>query len=84
MMAWYWLLTKMTRAYVCDAGFEPIINLLLERYASAMLGQTLSKRWWDTTHPFHIANRELTVTHYDFHCMTGLKFYGAIINLEGE
>ena len=29
--------------------------------------------WWDTIHTFHIAEREMTVTPYDFHHMTGLN-----------
>ena len=39
--------------------------------------------WWDTIHTFHIVEREMTVTPYDFHHMTGLNFEGAIINLDG-
>ena len=44
VVAWFWLLTEETKAHVCDAGFEPVINLLHERSASAILVQTLSKR----------------------------------------
>ena len=45
--------------------------------------QCLIKRWWDTTHTFHIAKREMTMTPYNFYCMTGLSFKEAIINLDG-
>ena len=46
--------------------------------------QTLVERWWDTTHTFHIADWEMTITPHDFHCITSLWFDGALINLEGE
>ena len=45
--------------------------------------QTLAERWWDTTHTFHIVDRGMTMTPHDFHCMTGLRCDGALINLEG-
>jgi len=60
--AWYRVLTIETKAYIRVAGFEPIIHLLLERSASAILVQSLAERWWDTTHTFHIIDREMTVT----------------------
>ena len=82
--AWYRVLTAETRAHICVTGFEPIILLLPERFASAILVQTLAEKWWDTTHTFHIANREMTLTPYDFHRMTVLRCDGALINLEGE
>lgn len=44
----------------------------------------MSKRLWDTTHTFHIADRELIVNPHNFHRITSLRFDGAIINLEGE
>ena len=43
-----------TRAYIREASFEPILNLLLERSIGATLVQCLIERWWDTTHTFHI------------------------------
>ena len=55
-----------------------------ERSTSAVLVQTLAKRWWDTTHTFHIADREMTITPHDFHYMTGLQFAGVPISLEDE
>ena len=71
------------RAYIQEAGFKPILGLLLKRSASATLVQCLFERWWDTTHTFHIAEQEMTVTPYDFYCMTDLSFEGAIISLDG-
>jgi len=80
---WYNLLVPETRAYIQEACFEPILNLLPKKSTSATLEQCLIERWWDTTHTFHIAEWEMTVTPYDFHCMTSLSFKGAIINLDG-
>ena len=66
------------------ASFKLVIRLLPEGSASSILVQTLVERWWDTTHTFHIADREMMVTPYDFHWMTGLRFDGSLIDLEGE
>ena len=81
-MEWYNLLVLETRGYIQEAGFEPIIGLLLEKSGSATLVQCLIKRWWDTTHAFHIVEREMMVTPYDFYHMIGLSFEGAIISLD--
>ena len=82
--AWYRVLTAVTRAYIRVTSFKPIIYLLSERSTSAILVQSLVERWWDTTHTFHIANREMIVTPHDFHYMTSVRCDGALINLEGE
>ena len=84
MASWYRVLTTETRAYIYAMGFEPIIHLLPERSFSAILVQSLAKRLWDTTHTFHIADREMIVTPHDFHHMIGLRCNGALINLEGK
>ena len=77
-------LTPETRAYICATGFEPIIYLISERFTSSNLVKSLVKRWWNTIYTFHIVDREMIVTTHAFHCMTGLKCDGALINLEGE
>ena len=77
-------LTDDIKALVHAVDFEPIVHLLLESSASAVLEQTLAERWWDTTHIFHIAERGMTMSPYDFHLMTGLGFDSPIINLKGE
>ena len=79
----YNLLVPETKAYIQEAGFEPIIDILLEKSASATLVQRFIERWWDTTHTFHIVEREMTVTSYDFYYMIGLSFKGVIISLDG-
>ena len=79
----YNLLVPETKAYIREAGFEPIIDILLEKSASATLVQRFIERWWDTTHTFHIVEREMTVTSYDFYYMIGLSFEGVIIGLDG-
>ena len=55
-----------------------------ERSTSAVLAQTQAKRWWDTTHTFHIAGQEMTITPHEFPCVTGLQFDGVSISLENE
>ena len=42
--------------------FRLIIHLLPEGFTSGILVQALVERWWDITHTFHIARREMTVT----------------------
>ena len=84
MVAWYRVPTTETRAHIHAAGFEMIIHLLLKRLDSAILVQDLVETWWNITHSFHIANREMIMTPYDFHRMTGLRCDGALINLEGK
>ena len=83
VVEWYNLLVPKTRAYIQEASFEPILSLLLEKSANATLVQCLIKRWWDTTHTFHIVEWEMMVPPYDFDRMTNLSFKGAIINLDG-
>ena len=83
VVEWYNLFVPKTRAYIQEPGFEPIIGLLSEKSANATLVQCLIERWWDTTHTFHIAKREITVTPYNFYLMTSLSFEGNIINLDG-
>ena len=65
-MEWFNLLAPETRSYVREAGFEPIIDLLLEKFVSATLVQFLIERWWDTTHTIHIFELKMTMTPYDF------------------
>ena len=77
VVEWFNLLVPKTRGYIWEVGFEPIISLLPEMFASATLAQCLIERWWDTTHTFHIAEWEMTMTPYDFYRMTSLSFKGA-------
>lgn len=83
MVEWFKLLALETRGYVREVGFKPIISLLPEKSVSTTLAQYLIERWWDTTHTFRIAKRQMTVIPYDFYCMTSLSFKGAIISLNG-
>ena len=84
VLVWYSVLTEETRGHIYAASFELIVHLMPKRSTSAVLAQTLAERWWDTIHTFHIAGWEMTITPYDFHCMTGLRFGGASISLEDE
>ena len=58
--------------------------LLLESFASDVLGQVLAERWWDTTRTFHIVEREMTMTPHDFHRMTELIASSLAFTLESE
>ena len=84
VLVWYNILTEETRGHIQATGFEPFICLMPKRSASAVLVQTLAERWWDTTHTFHIAGREMTITPYEFHRMIGLRVDGVSISLEDE
>ena len=84
VVEWFNMLAPKTRGYIRDAGFQPIVNLILEKFASATLVQCLIERWWDTTHTFHITEREMRVTPYDFYRMIDLSFEGAIISLDSR
>ena len=78
----YNILTEETLGHIRATGFEPVIRLMLERSANAVLAQTLAEWWWDATHTFHIANWETTITPHDFHHMTSLWFDRVPISLE--
>jgi len=82
VVEWYNLLVPETKAYIREASFKAILSLLSERSTSAILVQCLIERWWDTSHTFHIVEREMTVTPYDFHRITSLSFEGPIVNLD--
>lgn len=84
LFAWYRALTKDTKALVSMAVFKPVMCLLSESSASGILVQALAKRWWDTTHTFHITRTAMTVTPHDFHQKTSLRSNRAIINLKSE
>lgn len=73
-----------TQGHICMAGFESVVHLMPKRSAHVVLAQTLAERWWDTTHTFHIAGQEMTITPHDFHHMIGLRFDGVLISLEDE
>ena len=83
-MDWYKSLRAETKALVREAVFEPLMCLLLEIFASGVLGQVLAERWWGTTHTFRIVEREMTMTPQDFHRMTELTTSGLAVTLEGE
>lgn len=84
MAEWYGAFTVKTKAHIRAVGFEPIIHLLLKRFASTILVQYLAERWWDSTYTFHIADKEMTVSSRDFHHLTSLRYDGVVIILEGD
>lgn len=81
---WYQTLMAKTRELVNASGYGPLICLLPAGAANNILVQALPKRWWDTTHTFNIAKREIIVTPYDFHRMNCLRSNGPIINLKDK
>lgn len=84
MAAWYKVFTMKTRAFILVVSFKLIIHLLPKRSTNAILMCSFDERWWDITYTFHIADREMTMTPHDFHCMTSLRCDEALINFEGE
>ncbi|KAK9996768.1 hypothetical protein SO802_021454 [Lithocarpus litseifolius] len=84
VLVWYNIFTEETQGHILVAGFELVIRLMPKRSANIVLVQTLAERWWDTTHTFHIAGLEMTITSHDFHRMIGLRFDGVSISLEDE
>lgn len=81
---WYKSLRAEIMALVRETVFEPLMFLLLKSSTSGVMGQVLVERWWDTTHTFHIVEREMIMTAHDFHQMTELTTSGLAITLEGE
>ena len=70
-----------TRALVRVAGFEDFVTNLSEASSFGILVQALTQGWWDIAHTSHIAGREMTLTPYDFHRLTGLKSYSPVVHL---
>ncbi|KAK9278421.1 hypothetical protein L1049_027986 [Liquidambar formosana] len=76
-------LTAETRALVTGAGFRTVISGLVDDSDRAFV-HCMAERWWDTTHTFHIAGRELTLTSYDFYRLTGLRMDGLPLPFDHE
>lgn len=62
LFEWFWSLTVETKALVNADDFRQLLLLLPKISASGVLVQALAERWWDTTHTFHIAKWEITMT----------------------
>ena len=82
--SWYRALADDAKTLVHETGFEPILCLLPESSTNAILVQTLAERWWDTTHTFHFAMKEMIVTPHDFHQIIDLWCDSPVINFAGE
>lgn len=66
-------LTNETRALVEIVGFKKFLELQSIEPAKKTLIYCLANRWWDITHTFQIAGREMTVTPCDIYRLIGLR-----------
>ena len=82
LISWWGRLTDETRQLVIDAGFGKLATDTITRRPGPTLVLALAERWWDTTHTFHIAGREYTMTPYDFYRLTGLRMRGRRFSFE--
>jgi hypothetical protein len=73
---WWGRLSPETRAWVETMGFKRFIKLQPTKLAKKIILYVLAERWWDTTHTLHISGVEITITLYDIHRMTGLRWNG--------
>jgi hypothetical protein len=59
---WWKKLNVATKALVELADFRPMVENLAGSWSLKCVVLCLSQRWWDTTHTFHIACREMAMT----------------------
>ena len=72
-------LTSITRSFEETAGFKQFLESQPTETAKKSLLCALIKMWWDTTHTFHIAGVEMTITSYDVYRLTNLRVDGIIL-----
>jgi hypothetical protein len=70
---WWGKLNSTTRSFAEAAGFKHFVETQPTKTAKKSLLCALVERWWDTTHTFHIAGVEMTITPYDMYRLTGLR-----------
>lgn len=58
------------------AGFREMVKCMSPAWSRKCLVLYLAQRWWDITHTFHIAGREMTMTPLDMYQLTGLNMIG--------
>uniref|UniRef100_A0A2N9GUC3 Aminotransferase-like plant mobile domain-containing protein n=1 Tax=Fagus sylvatica TaxID=28930 RepID=A0A2N9GUC3_FAGSY len=75
VLKWWGKLNSTTRSFVEAAGFKYFVETQLSEMAQ-ILHCALVERWWDTTHTFHIAGVEMTITPCDVYRLTGLRVDG--------
>ena len=67
LINWSRILSAKTRALVKIEGFKKFVELQPFEPTKKHLLYNLAKRWWDTTHTFHISSLEMTESHYNPH-----------------
>uniref|UniRef100_A0A2N9F348 Aminotransferase-like plant mobile domain-containing protein n=1 Tax=Fagus sylvatica TaxID=28930 RepID=A0A2N9F348_FAGSY len=72
-------LTSITRSFEEMTGFKQFVESQPTEIAKKSILCALVKRWWDTTHTFHIAGVEMTITSYDVYRLTNLRVDGIIL-----
>lgn len=66
-----------------NTGLQPLIDGLSRVEVDSALIQTLTEKWWDTTHTFHFDQfGEMTMTPKDFSAISGLSIGGKILKLD--
>ena len=76
VLKWWARLNSLTRSFVETTGFKHFMETQPTNFAKKTLLCALAERWWDTTHTFHIAGVEMTITPYDMYWLTGLNKHG--------
>ena len=78
VLQWWGRHNSMTRSFVETSSFKYFVETQPTETAKKSLLFALSKRWWDTTHTFHIASVEMTITPYNVYHLTGLRVDGIV------
>lgn len=64
----------LVRQYLFATPFGPFMEVLPFNSRDNILLSMMGERWWDTTHTFHWAWGEMTLTPLDLYALTGLPF----------
>ena len=78
VLKWWIRLNSMTYSFLEAAGFKHFVETQPTETAKKSLLCALVEWWWDTTHTFHIAGVEMTITPYDMYRLTGLRVDGIV------
>jgi hypothetical protein len=78
VLKWWGRLNSTTRFFVEAASFKHFVETQPIERAKKSILCALAERWWDTTHTFHIASVEMTITPYGVYRLTGLRVDGIV------
>uniref|UniRef100_A0A2N9EQ52 Aminotransferase-like plant mobile domain-containing protein n=1 Tax=Fagus sylvatica TaxID=28930 RepID=A0A2N9EQ52_FAGSY len=76
VLKWWKRLIPLTQFMVELVGFKQFVESQPTETSKKIFLYALAERWWDTTHTFHIASVEVTITLYDKYRLTGLRVDG--------